>query len=58
MIKLRATRTLSGDYGSVRRGETFETTAVNAKSLVQRGYAEALGGEKRAPAKSKARAAN
>lgn len=56
MIKLRATRTLSGDYGSVRRDETFETTASNAKSLIRRGYAEPAGGAKRQRPKAKSQA--
>jgi hypothetical protein len=56
MIKLRATRTLSGDYGSVRRGELFETSNANAKSLIRRGYAVEAASEKVKPAKQRANA--
>lgn len=42
-MKIRALRTIRTDAGNVRRGDEAEVSAPVAKSLIERGLAEAVG---------------
>lgn len=51
-MKIRALRTLSGEYGLVRRGQVFEAGDNKAKQLIHRGLAAPVevGGAKKGAA--------
>ena len=55
-MKLRATRTILNDFGTVRRGAEFSLSDVDARALIARGYAVAV--EEAAASEPKPKAAS